>query len=169
SHGEITHFIAIKRDITHRKQLEHQLNQAHRIEGIGRLAGGVAHDFNTLLTVMNGTVELAMARKIDDAVMAQDLKTIGDAVSRGAKLTRQLLAVSRQQVLQPTVVDLNAVVREMNQMLSRLIGERTTITLHLQQDLARIRADAGQLGQVLMNLVVNARDAMPDGGEVVVT
>lgn len=164
--GRVTHFIAIKRDVTHRRLLEQQLNQSQRIDSIGRLAGGVAHDFNNLLTVINGTVELAMARAQSDAETTQDLKTIRNAANRGAKLTRQLLAFSRQQVLQPTVIDLNASVTDMHALLSRVIGERVTMRLELQAGLSHIRADAGQLGQVLMNLVVNARDAMPDGGTI---
>ena len=164
--ARITHFVAIKRDITHRKLLEQQLNQSRRIEGIGRLAGGVAHDFNNLLTVVNGTVEIALAREAGNAETAKDLLTIRSAANRGAKLTRQLLAFSRQQVLQPTVLDLNANVTEMHDLLSRVIGERVAMRLELHAGLAHIRADAGQLGQVLMNLVVNARDAMPDGGVI---
>lgn len=164
--GRVTHFIAIKRDVTHRRLLEQQLNQSQRIEGLGRLAGGVAHDFNNLLTVISGTLELALLRARGDAAMTLELQTARDAAARGAKLTRQLLAFSRQQVLQPTVVDLNVIVTEMHELLSRVLGERISIQLELEARLASIRADAGQLGQVLMNLVVNARDAMPDGGTI---
>jgi signal transduction histidine kinase len=164
--GEVTHFIAIKRDVSGRRLLEQQLSQAQRIESVGRLAGGVAHDFNNLLTVINGTVELAMVRAGRDPTMAQDLKTVRDAAARGAKLTRQLLAFSRQQVLLPTVLDVNVVVGETHALLSRLIGEHIAMRLDLLAEPAFIRADAGQLGQVLMNLVVNARDAMPGGGTI---
>jgi signal transduction histidine kinase len=164
--GHVTHFVTIKRDITQRRLLEQQASQSQRIEGIGRLAGGVAHDFNNLLTVINGTVEMMMTRAREDAAMLQDLQTVRDAAQRGAKLTKQLLAFSRQQVLQPTVLDVNGSVQEMHALLSRLIGEHITMRLDLLTDVARIRADAGQLGQVLMNLVVNARDAMPDGGTI---
>ena len=164
--GRVTHFIAIKRDVTHRRLLEQQLNQSQRIEGLGRLAGGVAHDFNNLLTVISGTLELALLRARGDSAVTLELQTARDAAARGAKLTRQLLAFSRQQVLQPTVVDLNVIVSEMHELLSRVLGERISIQLELEQQLASIRADAGQLGQVLMNLVVNARDAMPDGGTI---
>lgn len=176
--GQITHFIAIKRDVTQRRMLEAQMAQAQRVEGIGRLAGGVAHDFNNLLTVINGTVELALTRvtpnaaaaaPLDAVALREELATIRDAAQRGATLTRQLLAFSRQQVLHSEKLHLNTVVREMHAMLSRVIGERVQIKLDLAEDLDRVRADGGQLGQVLMNLVVNARDAMPGGGTIFIS
>ncbi len=166
--GNITHFVAIKRDITERLMLEAQANQAQRIESIGRLAGGVAHDFNNLLTVITGTVELAEATAPQVPKMQQELRVIRDAAERGAKLTRQLLAFSRQQVLHEERLDLNDVVRDLHSMLARVIGEQVRIELALSAKPSYLRADSAQLGQVLLNLIVNARDAMPEGGRITV-
>jgi len=151
-------------DITHQKTLETELQQAQRMETVGQLAGGVAHDFNNLLTAIIGRTEfLAHGENLDES-QREDVEEIRLAGTRAASLTRQLLAFSRKQVLTPRVVDLNAVVRGMEPMLRRLIGEDIVVQIVQDEQLGHITADSGQLEQVLLNLCVNARDAMPDGG-----
>ena len=162
--GKISHFIAIKRDITARRDLEMQYRQAQKMEGIGLLAGGVAHDLNNLLTVINGTVELLLPRIGATREEVTDLLEIRRAADRAASLTRHLLAFSRQQVLRIEVLDLNHVVSNMMKMLTRVIGEDVRIETCLAPELCTIRADSAQLDQVLLNLTLNARDAMPSGG-----
>ncbi|MEX2181739.1 MAG: ATP-binding protein [Gemmatimonadaceae bacterium] len=166
--GTVAHFIAFKRDITARRQLEAQYRQAQKMEGIGRLAGGIAHDLNNLLTVINGTVELALPSARNDPALRNDLIEIHRAGDRAAALTRQLLAFSRRQVMRPEVLDLNAVTTELLKMLTRVIGEDIVVETALAPDLGNIRADAGQVEQILMNLAVNARDAMPEGGTLTI-
>jgi nitrogen-specific signal transduction histidine kinase/CheY-like chemotaxis protein len=153
------------RDITQRRQLEEQLRQAQKIEAVGRLAGGVAHDFNNLLNVITGYGQMVF-RRLPDGPEREKTKAILQAAERAAGLTRQLLAFSRKQVLEPKVLDLNAVVGGMDEMLRRLIGEDIELHTQLAPSLGRTKADPGQLEQVLMNLVVNARDAMPRGGRL---
>ena len=164
--GRVTHFIATKQDVTERKALEAQLQQAGRMEAVGRLAGGVAHDFNNLLTVINGYSEILLDKFAADPKVGGYLKEINDAGTRAAGLTRQLLAFSRKQVLSLQVLDLNAVVSNLEKMLRRLIGEDVHLHTQLQSGLGRIKADPGQIEQVVMNLAVNARDAMPMGGHL---
>jgi len=160
--------VGIFRDITEHKRLEEQFRQAQKMEAVGRLAGGVAHDFNNLLFVINGRAELAMdGLKAHDPLRAQ-LKLIHETGGRAANLTRQLLAFSRRQTLQPRILDLNAVVTDMSKMLFRLIREDITMKMVLDPALRLTKADPGQVEQVLMNLVVNARDAMPQGGKLVI-
>jgi len=149
-------------------RMEEQLRQAQRMEALGRLAGGVAHDFNNLLTVVLANSDLLLRLGGASPVQQEGLVEIKQAVERGAALTRQLLAFSRKQVLEPRVLDLNAVVRGVETLLRRLIGEDLALTIRLATDLGLVRADAGQLEQVLLNLVVNARDAMASGGELCV-
>jgi two-component system, cell cycle sensor histidine kinase and response regulator CckA len=149
----------------HRK-LESQLLQLQRIEALGRLAGGVAHDFNNLLTVINGFSELILGRLKPEDPIAADVEEIRKAGLRGATLTRQLLTFSRKQSIQPAPLDLNTVVGDVQKMLSRLVGEDVSIGVSLAPGLGRVRMDPGQLEQVLVNLVVNARDAMPKGGRI---
>ena len=168
SRGEITHFIATKQDVTERRTLEAQLHQASKMQAVGRLAGGVAHDFNNLLTVINGYAEILMEMPVLDTKSSGYLKEIYNAGERAASLTRQLLAFSRHQVLAPQILDLNAVVSNLEKMLRRLIGEDVKLHTLLNPSLARVKADPGQIEQVIMNLAVNARDAMPKGGDLAI-
>jgi len=155
-------------EITARKQLEEEFRQAQKMESIGRLAGGVAHDFNNLLSVIGGYTEMALESLAEDAPIHRDLKQVKHAADRAANLTRQLLAFSRRQVLHPEMISLNAVAAESEKMLRRLVGEDIAFTLTLEPKLGQVLADPGQIEQVLMNLAVNARDAMPDGGSLTI-
>ena len=155
-------------DITERKQLEGQLQQAQKMEAVGQLAGGVAHDFNNLLTIINGYSDIIQSELPTDSPMQGLVREIGQAGERAASLTRQLLAFSRKQVLEPKVLSLNAVVSDTERMLRRLIGEDITVSAVLDPALGRVKADPGQIEQVLMNLAVNARDAMPQGGQLTI-
>jgi two-component system, cell cycle sensor histidine kinase and response regulator CckA len=167
-HGEVTHFIATKQDVTEHKSMEAQLEQAARIESVGRLAGGIAHDFNNLLTVINGYSDLLLDQFAPDHVVSAHVKEIRHAGDRAAALTHQLLAFSRRQVLDPQVLNLNSVVTHLETMLKRLIGEDITLHTHLAPSLGRVKADPGQIEQVIMNLAVNARDAMAFGGDLTI-
>jgi PAS domain S-box-containing protein len=152
-------------DISERKQLEARLARAQRTESLGLLAGGIAHDFNNLLTAISGYTALALGRVGEsDAVLTSNLREVSAAAGRAAELTRQLLAFGRRQQLDPTAVDLNAVVRESHGLLARVLGDDVEVRTELDPSVAAVRADAGQLGQVVMNLALNARDAMPGGG-----
>ncbi|MCB9120047.1 MAG: PAS domain S-box protein [Caldilineaceae bacterium] len=173
--GRITHFIAIKQDITQRKALEtenqklaEQFSQAQKMDSIGNLAGGIAHDLNNLLVPVVGYSELGMLLSPPGSKLYGYLEHIYDAGNRAAALTRQILAFSRQQMLEMKTLDLNQVVLQFEKMLRRLIGEHIAFETHLDPNLAPVHADAGQLEQVLLNLVVNARDAMPDGGSITI-
>jgi PAS domain S-box-containing protein len=160
--------LAILRDVSERKRLEEQLRQAQKMEAIGRLAGGIAHDFNNLLTVINGYSEVLLDRLGPDDPSAELIGEVRNAGERAASLTRQLLAFSRNQVLAPRLLDLNALVAGMEKMLARLIGADVEMTFVPGPAPGMVRADPGQLEQVLLNLVVNARDAMPRGGQLTV-
>ena len=153
-----------KAEIALRENEEH-MRQSQRMEGIGQLAGGIAHDFNNLLTTILGYCELLSARK-GKAGAERQIEQIAKSGRRAASLTSQLLAFSRKQVLQPRVIDLNAVIAEMRGLLERLISEDVTLVIDLASDLKPVKADPGQIEQVIMNLVVNARDAMPRGGRL---
>jgi two-component system, cell cycle sensor histidine kinase and response regulator CckA len=166
--GETTHFVAIKRDLTDRQRLEAQLLQAQKMESLGRLAGGIAHDFNNLLTVINGTAELAATSLGPDDPLRGELAEIRQAGERAADLTRQLLAFSRQQILQLETLDLGELIRGLESMLGRLLGEDVELAL-LVDESVRVRADRGQLEQVVLNLAVNARDSMPRGGRLTIS
>ncbi len=156
----------IARDLTSYKKLEQQFRQAQKLEAIGRLTGGIAHDFNNILTAISGYTELLLHDLAPGAAQCDDLEEIRKATDRATGLTRQLLAFSRQQVMKVRVLDLNAVVAGMDKMLRRIVGEDIDLTASLASDLGRVKADAGQLEQVILNLVVNARDAMPGGGKL---
>ncbi len=151
-----------------RQELEAQLRQAQRMESVGRLAGGVAHDFNNLLTIIQGNAYLMSVAVLEEGTFVEELKGIQDATRKASSLTRQLLAFSRRQVLKPELVDLNQVVTETEKMLRRLIGEDVALVSRCAERLSMVRADPGQMEQVLFNLAVNARDAMPDGGRLTI-
>jgi two-component system, cell cycle sensor histidine kinase and response regulator CckA len=160
--------LAVLMDVTDRRRLEEQLRQSQKMEAVGMLAGGVAHDFNNLLTIITGYGELILNSLPTGDSNRHSVEQIVKAGERAAALTRQLLAFSRRQVLQPKVLDLNMLVKTLSTMLQRLIGEDIDLRLALSPDLGRVNADPGQLEQVLMNLVVNARDSMPEGGTLTV-
>ena len=155
-------------DVTEARRLEEQFRQAQKMEAVGRLAGGVAHDFNNLLSVIMGCSELAQDTAPAGSAVRKQLDQIKKAAERAASLTRQLLAFSRQQVLEPKVLNLNGVVHNVSKMLLRLIGEDITLSLKPGEPLGSVKADLGQIEQVLMNLAVNARDAMPEGGKIAI-
>lgn len=150
-------------------KLDHQRMQAQKLEAIGRLAGGIAHDFNNMLLVILGSVSLLLDGKTEDHPEWNDLRAIEDAAERAGGLTRQLLAVARRQVFSVSDVELNAIVRDMEEMLRRSLGDDVRFVLSLADDELTVRADPGQLHQVLLNLAVNARDAMPGGGTLTLT
>ena len=160
--------LGITQDTTETKRLQAQFQQAQKMEAIGRLAGGLAHDFNNILGVIMGYSELSQEKIDRDLPVARNLTQIRVAAERAANLTRQLLAFSRQQVVSFRVLDLNAVVKDVSKMLTRVVGEDISLVFQPSVPLGSIRADVGQIEQVLMNLVVNARDAMPDGGEITI-
>jgi PAS domain S-box-containing protein len=168
AYGEWQACLVLANDITERRRLEAQLRQSQKLEAIGQLAGGVAHDFNNILGVIMGYGQLLKQRLPAGDPLLKNAAEILAASDRGAALTRQLLAFSRKQVLQPRVLDLNLVVGDMDVMLRRLIGEQVRLLTSPQKDLGHVRADPGQMEQVLMNLAVNARDAMPLGGTLTV-
>ena len=166
--GEKLGAVVTMQDVTELKQLERQFQQAQKMEAMGLLAAGVAHDFNNLLTVISGYCQLAQSRVQPGSPVLRDLVEVIKAGDRAANLTRQLLAFSRQQVLEPRVLNLNDVIEDVEKMLRRLLGADVELRFGAAKDLGHVRADAGQIEQVLLNLVVNARDAMPDGGQITV-
>src|SRR5262245_39341649 len=167
--------VVLTDEINERVRVEHalheseaQLRQSQKLEAIGTLAGGIAHDFNNLITVISGYTELVLMRADKESAAANDLRQVIEASDRAANLTHQLLAFSRKQVLQPTVLDLADVVNGISPMLRRIIGEHIVLEIETTALLARVRADRGQLEQVLLNLAVNARDAMAAGGTLTI-
>jgi two-component system cell cycle sensor histidine kinase/response regulator CckA len=164
--GELTEVHSCLLDITEQKKLEAQFRQAQKMEAVGQLAGGMAHDFNNLLTVIKAYVQLALVDLEAEAPMRADMKIIGDAADRAAELTRQLLAFSRQQVLLPQRINLHAIITGMDPMIRALLGPEITLIEELYPPVPDIEADRSQVEQVLMNLAVNARDAMPHGGTI---
>jgi PAS domain S-box-containing protein len=161
-----TRIVGVGIDVTERKSLEEQLRQTEKMEALGRLAGGLAHDFNNLLTVIHGYAELLLPTLIADDRRRGDVGEIVSAAERAAALTRQLLAFSRKQVLQPTLLDVNSLVIDLGALVRRVIGEHIELATKLAPVPANVFADAGQVEQILMNLAVNARDAMPQGGRL---
>lgn len=166
--GEISYLEILAENVTERKQLENQLRQAQKMQAIGQLAGGVAHDFNNLLTVVEGQVEMMLSEVPPSDGLRHRLEEVEKAAHLASTLTRRLLAFSRMQVFQSKVLDLNAVIVGVSQMLARLIGENIEMTFRPGPDLGHVKADPSQVEQVLMNLVVNARDAMPEGGRLTI-
>ncbi len=156
--------LGVARDITERRSLEDQLRQAQKMEGIGRLAGGVAHDFNNLLTAIGGRCYLILGDLAAEHPLRRDVQIIQGAAERAARLTHQLLAFSRKQILMPRVLDLNATVAGIEPLLRRMIGEDVEVVTAMAPGLGWVKADPGQIEQVMLNLAVNARDAMPEGG-----
>lgn len=166
--GEARGFRGILRDVTEQRRLQEKLQQASKMEAIGRLAGGIAHDFNNLLTAVLGYANVLMQQIPGESPHQEKLVQIVRGAERASGLTRQLLAFSRKQLLDVRVVDLNEIIAGLEEMLRRLIGEDIELTTALAADLGTVRADVGQIEQILMNLAVNARDAMPDGGELTI-
>ena len=164
--GGERYILSIGRDVTERLRLEEQLRQSQKMEAVGRLAGGVAHDFNNVLSVILSYGEMLLADMKPGEPMRDDIEEIHKAGKRAADLTRQLLMFSRQQVLAPRVLDLNEVLTSMDKMLQRILGADVDLVSLPTQPLGRVRADPSSIEQVIMNLVVNARDAMPTGGKL---
>ncbi len=166
--GQMTHYLILIEDITEKRQLQEQFLQAQKMEAIGRLAGGIAHDFNNLLTVINGYSELLIKTAAKDNALFEKLMQIKKAGERASALTSQLLAFSRKQVIQPKIINLNHLLHDLEKMLKRLIGEDIDLVIFYDKSLGAIKADPAQVEQVIMNLVVNARDAMPKGGKITI-
>jgi nitrogen-specific signal transduction histidine kinase len=160
--------LGVLKDIGERRRLEEQLRQSQKMEAVGRLAGGIAHDFNNLLTVIAGRAQLILSRLRPEEPIHRDASLVRSTADRAAALTQQLLAFSRKQVLQPQVLNLNKVVTGMEPMLGRLIGEDIDLAVIPVEQPGRVKADPAQIEQVIVNLVVNARDAMPEGGRLTV-
>jgi len=166
--GHLVRVWGTQRDVTDQRHLEEQFRQSQKMEAVGQLAGGIAHDFNNLLTAILGNAQLLLRDLPAGDAKRGDVEEIRKASERAASLTRQLLAYSRRQMLQPVVLDLNVVVAEMDKMLRRLIGEHIALATVLAPDLGRVRADPNQIEQVIVNLAVNARDAMTEGGKLTI-
>ena len=167
--GKITSFVSVRRDVTREVALEAQLRQAQKMEAIGQLAGGVAHDFNNLLTAIHANASLLLEAQLEPGESAECSQQILEATERAATLTRQLLMFSRKQIMQPVNLDLNEVVGQTTKMLRRILGEDISLSSNLTPNLPVIQADAGMIEQVLLNLAVNSRDAMPNGGKLAIT
>jgi len=166
SHGNIVNYVKVARDVTQQRKLEDQLRQAQKMEAVGRLTGGVAHDFNNMLTAIIGNTELLLLDLPTDSPLRECVHQISDAAARAASLTRQLLAFSRKAIIQPRVLNLNAVLAEMGKMLRQVIGEDITLKTTPASDLWNVKADPTNIDQIIVNLAVNARDAMPRGGKL---
>ncbi|MCK4890666.1 MAG: PAS domain S-box protein, partial [Candidatus Aminicenantes bacterium] len=158
--GKISHYLAIKEDITDRKELELQLIQSQKMESVGTLAGGISHDFNNILTVINGYSDLALMRLKETDPLYNEIATIKKAGRRGEKLTRQIMAFSRKQIFHPLIININFVIKDLENTLVSLIEEDFNISFKLNPDIPLIKADPSQIEQILINLLVNARDAI---------
>ena len=165
--GKLTHFVGVQTDVTERRKLERQVSQAQKMEAVGQLAGGVAHDFNNVLTAIRAAADLALA-EVGPGSVREDLQQIDKAAERAAHLTQQLLAFSRRQVLQPQSTDLNLVVTETSALVSRVIGDNIELVERFAPGLPAVLVDRAQLQHVILNLCINARDAMPDGGTITI-
>ncbi|HSE41367.1 MAG TPA: response regulator, partial [Acidobacteriota bacterium] len=165
---QIVGYRGFLRDITHVRGLQEQLFQVQKIEAIGQLAGGVAHDFNNILMAITGFAELALAKLDTASPLRQSLAEILKSAEQGASLTQQMLAFSRRQIMQPRVIDLNAILGSMENFLKRLLGEDIELYSVFQENLGKIKADPSKVEQVIMNLAINARDAMPEGGKLII-
>lgn len=166
--GRIVNYVAVKRDITERVALEERLRQSQKMEAVGQLAGGIAHDFNNILTAISGYSDLLLRNLKDGDPKRTYAEEIKKASARAASLTQQLLAFSRRQVISPKIVNLNHIVKDMARMLERVIGENIDLVTQLSEDLWNVKVDPGQIEQVIMNLSVNAKDAMPGGGKLII-
>ncbi len=166
--GDIVNYVGVARDVTRELQLELQLHHSQKMDAIGKLAGGVAHDFNNLLTAIMSYAGFALDALPNDSLVCDDIKGIQKSTQRAAGLTRQLLAFARKQIIEPKIININNLVLDMDKMLRRLISENIELVTLPSSDLDVIKADLGQLEQVLVNLVLNARDAMPDGGKLII-
>jgi len=166
--GKVERIARVAQEITDRKRLEAQLLQAQKLEAIGRLAGGIAHDFNNLLTAIGGYTELLSLSLPDDSALRSDLEEIQRAVQRATNLTSQLLAFARKQIIEPRILNLNDLIVEMDKLLRRVIGEDIELVTRPAPDLGQVKVDPGQIEQLLVNLAVNARDAMPEGGKLTI-
>jgi PAS domain S-box-containing protein len=169
NHGRVAKVLGTVMDMTERRHIEDELRQAQKMEAVGRLAGGVAHDFNNLLGIIIGYAELALAEVSAGSSIRKQLEPISKAASRAASLTAQLLAFSRKQVLKPEVFSLNLVVTDLEKMLRRIIGEEIELVTNVSRSTPSVKADPGQIEQVILNLVVNAKDAMPNGGTLIIS
>ncbi len=168
AHGAASGVVSLLVDSSEKLKLQHQLRQSQRLEAVGKLAGGVAHDFNNLLTIISGYSDLALSQLAPDDALRQNIEEVTKAANRATALTSQLLAFSRKQVLKPKVINLNAIISDLEKMLRRLIGENIDLITVLNPDIGRVKADPGQIEQVIVNLAVNSRDAMPQGGKLVI-
>ncbi len=166
--GRHTGFISVITDVTDKKKLEEQLRQSQKMEAIGQLTGGIAHDFNNILTIINGYSDLMLAKLRRDDPSFEPVQQIKEAAYRASSLTSQLLAFSRKQILNPVILDLNHLIRQMEKMLRRLIGEDIDLRTIYDDNISTIKADSSQIEQVILNLAVNARDAMPRGGKLII-
>lgn len=166
--GKLEYFVGVQSDVTHRMQLENQLRHSQKMEAVGRLAGGIAHDFNNLLTVISGYSDLILAAPEDEESVLESARLINEAGSRAAALTQQLLGFGRQSMLRPEMLDINDAVTEAGKLMRRLLGSDIEFRTVLHPDLHQVKVDPGQLDQVLMNLAINARDAMPEGGRLTI-